>query len=491
VDEEPLMSKQFTRIHLRARQRAALALAVPVLVAACAVGPDYRPPAGRGSAPSAYGTVDTALSSAAPADRWWTLLGDPVLDALVAEALAGNPDLASAEARIRQARALARAAGAAFLPSVNASARVSRDKLSRNSENLALVPITPPTTEFTDYRIGIDASWEIDLAGGTRRQVEAAAARFGSQAESRNDARVVIAAEVASAYIEYRVAAERRELARRTLTALDESARLISLQQQAGLASATDVRNAQAERLTSADVPSVLDAARVGALQRLFALTGTPAATLALRLAPAAGVPSAPAETPIGVPASLLERRPDVRRAERELAAATADVGAAVAAQFPRLSLVGDGGLDSVRSGDLTQAASRYWSLAPQLTLPLFAGGRLRRQSEAAAAARDAALDTYRATVLRAVADAESAVVQFSGGRRNALSLASAASQLDESAALERTRFAAGDVSLLEVLASERAAIRAADQRSQSSGQSALDFVAVQRALGGGWQAAN
>jgi NodT family efflux transporter outer membrane factor (OMF) lipoprotein len=491
MEKEPLMSTPFAPARARTRCRAVAALIIPALATACAAGPDYRAPDNAGVAPAAYGVGDDALSMSAPADRWWGPLHDPILDALIAEALAKSPDLASAEAHIRQARALARAAGADFLPAVNASGRVSRDKLSRNGENLALIPFTPPTTQFTDYRVGIDASWEIDLAGHTRREVEAAVAHFGSETESRNDARVVIAAEAASAYIEYRVAAERLELARGALATLDESARLIALQQQAGLASTADVRNAQAERLASADAPAVLDALRIAALQRLFALTGTPATTLASRLAPEAAIPTVPAQTPVGVPSSLLERRPDVRRAERELAAATANVGVAVAAQFPRLSLVGDAGLDSIRSGDLTQAASRYWNLAPQLTLPLFAGGRLRRQSEAAEAARDAALSSYRAIVLRAIADAESAVVRYAGDRRNAASLAAAAAQLEESAGFERTRYAAGDVSMLEVLTAERSANRAADMRSQSSGQSALDFVALQRALGGGWQAAD
>src|SRR5579871_2040696 len=148
--------------------RAAIGALNLSLAAACAVGPDYRAPPPPAT-PAAYTAADAGLEAAAPADRWWDLMNDPVLDGLVRDALADSPDVVAAEARIRQSRALARAAGASFLPSVNASGRVSRDKLSRNGENLALIPFNPPTTQFTDYRIGIDASWEIDLAGGTRR----------------------------------------------------------------------------------------------------------------------------------------------------------------------------------------------------------------------------------------------------------------------------------------------------------------------------------
>ncbi len=470
--------------------RAAIGALNLSLAAACAVGPDYRAPPPPAT-PAAYTAADAGLEAAAPADRWWDLMNDPVLDGLVRDALADSPDVVAAEARIRQSRALARAAGASFLPSVNASGRVSRDKLSRNGENLALIPFNPPTTQFTDYRIGIDASWEIDLAGGTRREVEAAVARFGSQTESRNDARVVVAAEVASAYIEYRVASARAAIARRTLATLEETTRLTELQLRAGLASASDLETAQADQLASAESPGLLEAQRTAALQRLAALTGRPAAELSPRLDGDGVIPQAPDRTPVGLPSTLLERRPDVRRAERELAAATADVGVAAAARFPRLTLVGDGGYDSVRTGDLTQAASRYWNLAPQLSLPLFAGGRLKHQHEAAEAARDAALASYRGTVLRAFADAESAVVQFASDRRYAAGLSAAADRLEASSALTHTRFAAGDVSKVEVLAAERAANRAADQRSQGLGQCALDFVALQRALGGGWQQRN
>lgn len=466
-------------------------LAPLVLAVGCAAGPTYHTPAAPPATPAAYTASDTTLPGTAAADRWWTLLADPLLDDLITQALADNPDLAAAEARVQQARAVARATGANLLPSLDAAGGVGRNQLSRNSENLSLIPFTPPKTAFTDYRVGLDVTWEIDLAGRTRREVEAAFARFGSQGETRNDARVIVAAEVASAYVDYRVNSERVDLARRLLATLDETLRLARLEQQAGLISDSELRQAKAEQLAEAGIPATLDAARESARFQLAALTGVPAAELAARLQPAAPIPAAPAVTPIGLPSELLRRRPDVRRAERDLAAATADVGSAVAAQFPRLSLTGDGGFDSVRSGELTSAASRYFDLVPQLSVPLFNGGRLRRQVEAARAARDAALASYRGTVLRAFADAESAVVRFAGDRHLAVSLAAAAGTLEESLRLERTRYAAGDNSMLDVLAAERSANRAADQRAESAGQLVVDFVALQKALGGGWQAPN
>ena len=456
------------------------------MLGGCAVGPNYTAPDPH--APVAYPVADAAFSNAAPPDRWWTALGDPLLDELVARALAGNPDLAMAEARVHEARALARVVGAEFYPAANLDARVSRDKLSLNGENLALIPVVPSTTEFTDYRIGFDAAWEIDLAGRTRREVEAAVARLDSSSESRNDARLVVAADVADAYVEYRAATRRLQLARRTLASLDEALQLVTLEVHAGVASDGDQRRAEAERLSTAGVVPALEAAAQSAAIRLAALTGEPLDSLTQRLEAPGEIPAVPVTTAIGLPSELLRRRPDVRRAERELAAATADVGGAVAAQFPRLSLVGDFGWDSVYPGTLASAASRYWNIAPQLTLPLFAGGRLRGQVEAAEAARDAALASYRAAVLRALADTESSLVRFASERNRQASLAAAAASLEVSLALERRRFEAGDASMLDVLAAERAANQAADQRTASAGLLAQDYIALGKALGGGWQ---
>jgi NodT family efflux transporter outer membrane factor (OMF) lipoprotein len=481
---------------MSSRLSASATAAVVAAVAAaslggCAVGPRYIAPDSRALAPAGYPIADEALSSAPPVDRWWTTLGDPLLDDLVARAITGNPDLAAAEARVQQARASARVVGAAFYPAANLDGRVGRDKLSLNGENLALIPFKPSTTEFTDYRVGFDAAWEIDLAGRTRRQVEAAVARLDSSAESRNDARLVVAADVADAYVEFRTAAQRLALARRTLANLDETLRLVTLEVRAGVADDGELRRAEADRLDAASVVPSLEGTAQSAVFRLAALTGEPLDALTARLEPPRAIPAVPATTPVGLPSELLRRRPDVRRAERDLAAATADVGSAIAAQFPRLSLVGDFGWDSVHSGDLTSAASRYWNIGPQLTLPLFAGGQLRAQVDAAKSSHDAVLASYRAIVLRALADTESSLVRFATERNREASLAAAAVSLDGNLALQRRRFDAGDASMIDVLAAERAANVAADQRVTSDGQVVVDYIALGKALGGGWQATN
>jgi NodT family efflux transporter outer membrane factor (OMF) lipoprotein len=430
------------------------------------------------------------MTADAPTDEWWAAFGDEKLTQLIVAALRDNPDLAAAEAQVRRGRAAASVAGAAGRPSVNALARVADDKLSRNGENLALMPFSPATTEFTDYRVGLDASWEIDLAGRTRREIEAATARFGSAVESRNDARVVIASEVAATYIDLRLAQARLGIARDRAVSAAEVRRLVGLQRQAGAVGDDQLLRAEADSASAAGGVAPLEAAADAALFALAALTGEGVERLRAHIQPTAEVPCVDGVVPVGLAANVLRRRPDVRRAERDLAAATADVGGAVAAQFPRLSLVAVGGLDSIRSGDLGAAASRYWTVAPQLTAPLFAGGRLRGQVRMAEAGRDAALGHYRATVLRALADAESSIVRLAGARIRQRNIDAAASAFQAAVRSAQLREHAGESSRVDVLLATRAADDARELDVVAAADSARAFVALQRALGGGWQSA-
>lgn len=464
----------------------AVILGTVACLASCALGGHYQAPDSLALTPPSFPGADSRPTSA-PARRWWTDLGDPLLDELVDQALIDNPDLAAAEARVMQSRALAQVAGAAFLPELDGAAQRIRNELSHHGENLSLIPFTVPHTTFTDYKVGFDASWEIDFAGRTRHEVEAAVARLGSAEESRNDARVVVAAEVVRAYIEYRTNRERSRVATENRTAFAETVRLVELQHRAGLASDLDLQRAEADKLANdAVLPSVEQEWHV-ALYQLTALSGDSRADLGPRLGDSGRIPTLPSALVAGLPSDLLRRRPDIRRAERDWAAAAAEVRVAVAEQFPRFLLVGDAGLESVRTGDLVSAASRYWDLGPQLTVPIFTAGRLRHQVEANAAARDAALATYRSTVLNAVAEAESALVRLSAEHNRAVSYAAACRALENSLTLVRQRYQAGEAALIDVLDVERSLNQLTDLRVQSAGQEVLDFVSLQKALGGGW----
>lgn len=464
--------------------RIALGLALASLTACVSSGPLTKP---RVALADAYDTPPGTVSGESPDPQWWHAFGDPTLDALVAAALHDNPDLAAAEAQVRRARAAATVAGAAGRPAVNASARVADDRLSRNGENLALVPFNPPKTGFTDYRVGLDASWELDLAGRTRSEVDAALARYGSALESAREARVVIASEVASAYLDVRLAQSRLSLARERQADLAEVARLSGLARSAGVVGDDEHDHALADAAAAASSVASLEAAADGGLYALSSLTAITAADLRGRLEPIAPCPSLTAAVPVGLPSDLLRRRPDIRRAEQELAAATADVGGAVAAQYPRVSLVAAGGLDSVRRGDLTASASRYWTLAPQLAIPLWTGGRLRAQVKMAEAARDAAVARYRGTVLQAFADAESSIARLAAARTRLRESEVASSAVAGMLRSAEAREHAGESSHIEVLLARRGDDDAREALLIAKTDAARAYVALHRALGGGW----
>jgi NodT family efflux transporter outer membrane factor (OMF) lipoprotein len=453
-------------------------------LAGCAAGPDYRAPTA--SAPAHYVTRSPEFVDGAARDDWWQALGDPALDGLVDAARRDNPGLAAATARVRASREQARLSRAALWPELDATGKVSRDRLSRNSENLANLPFPNPRLEFTDYRAGFDASWELDLAGHARRTVEGAVARAQSEGESRHDAELVLIAEVVDAYVDVRSGQARSALAERAIAAARETERLVALQHRAGLASDLDRDRSTTDRLAVEARRPPIESDLKTAEQRLAALTARDPAALAVSLAPGP-LPASPGVVPVGLPADLLRRRPDVRRAERELAAASADVGVAVADLFPRLSLVGDVGVDAIHAGDLTNGASRYWNVGPQLRLPLFAAGRLRASVRARQALYDAALASYRSTVLQAFADTESALIRFATARRQLADLRELRDTARRDLDLARRRYAAGDTALTDVLDVERRAIDADDQAEVAASRVVSQYAALSKALGGGW----
>lgn len=460
--------------------------------AGCAVGPDYRPPAAVAPGQAAFSPA-AGVSREAPVDAWWQTFGDATLDQLVARALRQNLDLAAARARIEQARALLGVVQGGELPRVNAAARESHDNLSVNSEGFANVPralIPHPQHRFTDDRIGLDASWEIDLFGYTARSTQAAAARLGGAEEAAHAVALSIGAEVASGYIDYRLQQGRLALARRNLQLAGEQQRLTGLLWRAGLVSQLEVEAAgQAVRTASAQLPGLQAAARAD-LDRLTLLLGLPPRALDAELAAAMPLPDPVGTVGVGLPSELLQRRPDIRRAERDLAAASAEVGVAVAAQYPRFTLTGSLGFDAIHQGQLTDFASRYWSFGPSLSLPLFAGGSLKSQVRASEAAYEAALAGYRRTVLAALADTETALIRVDRETARLADLSAARQSAGRNLQLTGRRFAVGEVAQLEVLQADRQVQQADDAWLQSRAARLQDLVGLYKALGGGWQPA-
>ncbi|QOD81965.1 efflux transporter outer membrane subunit [Chromobacterium haemolyticum] len=458
--------------------RLAVSLSL-VLLAGCAVGPDYQPPTPAQLLPAA--TAETEPEAAG----WWQAFQDPALNRLVGAALRHSPDLASADANIRQARSALEMNAGAQWPQLNAAGRVSRDQLSRRGEALANIPFANPQTLFTDYRAGFDASWEIDLFGHTARSVEAGRARLEASREQAADAALRVTAETARLTLDYRYWSLRADNAAAQAGWRAELARLTRLQFQAGLAGAGEVDQAEAERLRADAQLQPLLAARQAALAALGPLTALPTAALRAQMDGVAPEPRLPPTPAAGLPSELLLRRPDLRAAERQLAAASADIGVATAEQYPRFSLLASGGWDSVRPGDFASQASRYWSLGPQLNLPLFAGGRLQAQVRAREAGYDAALAQYRKAVLQALADVETAFLRSQAGRVQEARLSDGETTLQRQLGYARQRVAVGEAAQSHALEAQLQLAALREQRLAARQTLSADLIALYKALGG------
>ncbi len=469
-------------------KRSVPAALFAAMLSACAVGPNYRPPAA--STPLAF--REAGASGATTPDRWWEAYGDPTLVALIDRALAANGDVAIAEARIRQARARADEARGGRLPELNAQGSTTLRRLSRNGEQLANIPtnLIQPDLDYTVYRAGFDASWELDLFGRNRRQVEAAEARVSSAVETRNDTLVRVAGDVASAYADYRAAEQRIHVANQTLAAAHQTADLTGRLVRAGEEAQSELERVESIAEEGAAALPLLNADAKSALYRLDVLLGAQPGSAEAVVAGAPAVALRAPDVAAGLPSDLLRRRPDIRRAERELAAATADIGVATADLYPRFSLTGTLGLEALSIGSLVESASRYGSLVPGFSLPIFDGGRRRAGVRRQQALLDESLATYNQTITRALADVETALLRYRESRARVASLQVARTRLGRTLDLARLRYRAGEASLTEVLDVQRQVSALDDRLAQAEAASITSAISAQKALGGGWQSA-
>lgn len=463
-----------------------LVLAAPLLLlSGCAVGPDHAPP----NAPnqSAWPAPLEAGVSTEAADlrAWWSGFHDPILDSLIDRAFAGSLDLREAAARVKEARALRGLATADRLPAVDAR---GSGTLRRSSGNSFGGPGGPPGEESDLYDAGFDASWELDLFGGVRRSIEAADADAAAAVESQRDARVVLAAEVARNYILYRSAQARLGIARQNVQAQQETLDLSSDRFNAGIASELDVARARAQLETTRSRLPTLQASLRAAAFRLDVLLGLMPGALAPELEAGAAVPPTPAAIPIGLPAELVRRRPDIRRAERALAAATARVGVATADLYPRFTLDGSFGFESGQFGTLFRAGSRTWAAGPlAVRWPVFDGGRIRSNIRASEARQEQALVAYERAVLAAYEEVANALVAYARVRERRDSLAQAVEADRRAVELASELWRRGLSDFLNVLDTQRVLFQLEDQLAESDAEVTTNLVALYKALGGGW----
>jgi multidrug efflux system outer membrane protein len=459
-------------------------LACLAIVSGCAVGPNYHPP--HISAPTAWSSPLAGGETNGPvalAD-WWKNFGDTNLDALMTQAVRSNLDLRIAEARVREARAERAVAAGGWWPSLGGSAVYSRNRWSQNN-----FPPLPPGVplDYNLYNAGFDAAWELDLFGGTRRAVEAANAEVGAAEYNRRDVLISLLAEVARNYLEARGFQQRLAITRQNIQVQTEILDLTRSRFQHGLSSDLDVQQAAALlNATEAQVPS-LKTGFQASVHHLAVLLGQPPGALLNEMAAEKPIPVTPPVVPVGLPSDLLERRPDIQRAERELAAATARIGVATADLFPKFSLTGVLGVESVSAGNWFDAASRYWTAGPTLQWNIFQAGRLRANIRVQTARQEQALDAYQKTVLTALEEAENALVAYAQEQVRRRSLWNSVQADQRALELARQLYRSGLTDFLRVLESERSLYAAQDALVQSDQTISLDLVQLYKALGGGW----
>jgi len=469
----------------RMRVRGARPLIIVAAMLTCAgcfmVGPDYKasdivPPVEW--SPYLRGGLNAAEPEAETLAEWWTTLGDTELSNLVERAIAGNPDLKKAQARIRETRARRGIAEAGLFPTLTLGGSAT---VGRSSED------TGSGQRRELYRTGFDASWEVDVFGGVRRSIEAAQGELEASAADYQAVLVSLCAEVALNYVDARTLQTQLQVAEENLKAQAETLQLTEWRFAAGLVSSLDVEQAKTNlESTRSQLPKLrsnIEAAK----NRIAILLGVYPGTLEAQLAARKPIPEAPLEVAIGVPAEALRRRPDVRRAERQLAAQTARIGVATADLYPKFSLPGSIGLEALSANHLFSSANRAWSLISSFTWTVFDGGAIRQNIEVQNALQEQALQQYEATILTALEEVENSLVAYAEEQDRRDTLTEATQSAQRAAELARDQYTSGLIDFQTVLDAERSVLSFQDQLAQSKGQVTSNVISLYKALGGGW----
>ncbi|TDU66111.1 multidrug efflux system outer membrane protein [Prosthecobacter fusiformis] len=459
-----------------------LSLLSALFLASCAVGPNYVAPEGSpqsGFRSKASGTLAAAPNEAA-LQAWWQRFGDPKLNELIAQTIAGNQDVKAAIANIKAARAERNFASFDFLPVVTAGG----DYTNSRSSGFNLPAAFPRDVET--YSTGFDATWELDLFGRVRRNVEAASADLGAAEAGRDDLLVSITAETARTYLELRGLQNQLSVARRNAENQRATVDLTNKLLEGGRGTDLDTSRAKAQLSTTLATIPPLEGAVDKAFHRLGVLSGQPPDALRGRLT-LAPLPSRLPSIRLGDPAALLRRRPDIRAAERQLAAATARIGVATADLFPRITANGSAGLTAGSFTGLGQNGADNFSFGPSISWAFLDSPRRLQLVKAAGARTEARLATYQQTVLLALEDVENSITDYGREQNRRNHLADAVQSSAKAASLARQRFDQGAAGFLEVLDAERVKLQAEVSLAESQTRTATNLIAVFKALGGGW----
>jgi len=455
-------------------------LGLLVFQAGCAaVGPDYIEPQipvpahWNNCADEDCGENQNLLAN------WWQALEDPVLTRLIDQAAAANLDVRQAASRVRQARLQRRQTQAALYPTVDATGS-ARKSGSHDNDG------TYSDSEL--YAAGFDAGWELDVFGGVRRAVEASQADVDANVENLRDVQVTLLAEVAVNYADVRTYQARLAVAERNLATQEETWQLLDALSRAGAGDELAVTQARYNlESTRAKIPD-LKVGLEAALNRLAVLTGKAPGSLHSGLEEIQPIPRVSVAMAVGIPADVVRQRPDIRQAERELAAQTARVGEATAELYPKFTLSGSIGLESLSLGDLFSSGSSLWSIGPSVSWPVFDAGAIRSHIGVQDELRQQALFTYEAVILSALEEVENALTAYAQDQHKIASLQAAAEAARQAQQLAGQRYIAGLTGFSDVLDAQRSLLSFEDQMTESQGAVFSDFVRIYKALGGGWQ---
>jgi NodT family efflux transporter outer membrane factor (OMF) lipoprotein len=451
-----------------------------LFLGACTMGPDYKRPEIHEETEWAH-APEGRVNGEGIEQNWWDRFEDPMLKEYIEEAMAENRNLRAAEARIQRVRALRREVSADLYPSLNAEGGYTR---LRNS---AATQTTGPRTR-TEYRAGLDASWELDLFGGTRRDQEASEARLQRTVEEGRGIQLAVLAEVARTYYDIRGIQKIVDITEQNIALQTQTFELVNRLFQMGEASEFDITRARGQLQTTESRLPELDAELNSGIYRLSILLGHSPSALLEEMSTTAPLPSPPDLIPLGQLSDILRRRPDIRAAERELAAATADVGVATADLFPRFVLLGGVGRTGNSIDGLRDSGNNRYSFGQFLQWPLFQGGAVRAQIQAEKAEVNEALALYEQSVLEALADVEISLIRYLRERDKKVMLQEAQQSRERSVELARARFNLGEEDFLSVLDAERELIQAEDELVGSEIQTMLRLITLYTALGGGWE---
>jgi NodT family efflux transporter outer membrane factor (OMF) lipoprotein len=468
------------------RIRASILLAAAL--GGCTVGPDYRP-----RTALELGVPDAFSVTAAPTredlTRWWRSFDDPVLGDLVERAAAANLDIAQATARLRQAREALVQSRATLLPTINGSGGFSRSETLRGGGSLITLPDGTVQNVGggggSNFSLGLDAQYQVGLFGEVRRTVEASRAQYEASGFDQATVLLSVQAEVARNYVLARLYQLQLANARDSLALQDDNLEIAGFRVQAGLVSSLDQEQARVQRAqTAASVP-LIEQQYNAAVSRLGVLTGEPPGALKPLLAPVKPIPRGPQTAGVGIPAEILRQRPDVRSAERNLAAATAQIGVAKAQLYPALAISGSIDANAGAFGGLLETITG--GLFAGLTQAIFNGGRLRSQVRGAEAASDAAFAAYKQTVLTALEDVENAVTALRTAEERERQFAIALDAANASAILSRSQYRTGLTDFTTLSQQEAALLSARNSAAQARGDHATALVQLYTAFGGGW----